>query len=85
MFVEYKVRPVTRYLVTRYMSEGDGAGSSSIQGEFDSEHVAYEVGYALCRAEHDRLGYPVGDERIQYPEKPVLARAPKQLDPTDQD
>jgi hypothetical protein len=29
--------------------------------------MAYAVGYALCKAEHDRLGWPPADERIQYP------------------
>lgn len=69
MFVEYKVRPVTRYIVTRYESgDEQGKGSCSCHGEFDSVYVANEVGYALCRAEHERLGYPAGDERIRYPE-----------------
>jgi len=83
MFVEYKVRPVTRYVVTRYSASDDmTSGSSSVQGEFDSEHVAYEVGYALCKAEHERLGYPVGDMRIQYPEKIIVGEAPEQIDPS---
>lgn len=65
--IEYKVRPVTRYVVTRYERRGN-AGGSEQQGEFDNAATAYAVGYALCRAEHERLGWPVGDERIQYPE-----------------
>lgn len=67
MFVEYKIRPVTRYIVTRFEAGDDGSGSSTVQGEYDSADVAYDVGYALSRAEHERLGYPPGDERIQYP------------------
>lgn len=75
-FVEYRVRPVTRYAVTRYerqeSDDGTTGSCASVvgKGEFDSEHVAYEVGYALAKDEHGRLGYPVGDERIQYP-KPL--------------
>ena len=64
--IEYKVRPVTRYVVTRFES---GAGSAQ-QGEFDNADSAHAVAYALCRAEHERLGWPVGDERIQYPQLP---------------
>lgn len=66
MQVEYRVRPVTRYIVTRFHKTDNGGGVET-KGEFDSPVVAYEVGYALAKEEHQRLGYPVGDERIQYP------------------
>lgn len=73
--IEYRVRPVTRYIVTRYEEESTGiagqpiTGASSTQyGEFDSHKEAYNVGYALCLAEHQRLGWPPGDERIRYPD-----------------
>lgn len=70
MFVEYKVRPVTRYIVTSFMSANEQVkGGSSTHGEFSSSDVAYEVAYALCRAEHESLGYAPGDERIRYPER----------------
>lgn len=78
MQVEYRVRPVTRYIVTRYYEETQGAGrglcGSQFKGEFDSSRIAYEVGYALAKEEHERLGYPIGDERIQYP-APLMAEA----------
>jgi hypothetical protein len=64
--VEYRVRPITRFVVTRYHEEERGAGCET-KGEYDNANVAFEVGYALCKAEHERLGWPVGDERIQYP------------------
>lgn len=67
MKVEYKVRPVTRFVVTRFE---DGAGSS-IKGEFDSADVAYEVGYALAKEEHERLGLPIGSMDIIYPQHPL--------------
>lgn len=66
--IEYRVRPVTRYVVTRF-EDNETHGGSSQHGEFDNQDVAHEVAYALCRAEHERLGYPPGDERIQYPVK----------------
>lgn len=70
--IEYRVRPVTRYIVTRYeqeVSDSDSTrdGASSRHGEFENFEIAYEVGYALCKAEHERLGWPLGDPRIQYP------------------
>lgn len=74
--IEYRVRPVTRFIVTRYEREAseDGractAGKSSTVGEYDNGDVAYQVGYAVCKAEHDRLGWPPGDMRIQYPDSP---------------
>ena len=66
--IEYRVRPVTRYIVTRYSQERDRLGGSSECGEYDRYDTAYQVAYALCRAEHERLGYPLGDERIKYPQ-----------------
>lgn len=71
--IEYRVRPVTRYFVTRYESAADNAESnapnsrSTQHGEFDNFETAYAVGYALCKQEHERLGYPLDDMRIQYP------------------
>jgi hypothetical protein len=74
--IEYRVRPVTRYIVTRFEvdknSEVNARNNGSSQhGEFDNFEVGYEVAYALCKAEHDRLGWPPGDERIQYPRQEI--------------
>lgn len=68
--IEYRVREVPRYIVTRYEEEHTGdkcSAGSSVHGEFDNFDTAYAVAYALCKAEHDKLGWPPGDERIQYP------------------
>lgn len=72
MFIEYKVRPITRYVVTRFETTGPdengrGAAGSRCLGEYDNVEVAQEVGYALCRAEHENLGWAPGDDRIRYP------------------
>lgn len=69
--LEYRVKPITRYVVTRY-EEGPGGntGSVSERGHYDNPDVAWEVAYALCKQEHERYGYPVADERIQYPRHP---------------
>ena len=67
--IEYRVIPVTRYTITRYSESLDGAsGGVSTKGEYSNEEVAYEVAYALCKAEHERLGLPVGSDLVKYPE-----------------
>lgn len=79
--VEYKVRPVVRYIVTKYQEDmifrpGEedqpgcpGAGSETC-GEFDSPDAAYNVAYALCRSQHDASGLPIDSDVFIYPEKP---------------
>jgi len=73
-FIEYRVVPVTRFIVTRYErhESADGrtgsATGSRQQGEFPNGETAYAVAYALAREEHERLGYPPGDTRIRYPD-----------------
>jgi hypothetical protein len=74
MKVEYRVISVTRYAVTRY-EEGEQSAASRQVGEYGNAEMAYEVGYALAKAEHQRLGYPPGDERIQYPENPFIVKS----------
>jgi hypothetical protein len=74
--IEYRVRPVTRYIVTRFegyasnVEGGAAGGSGSVcgRGEFDNAETAYEVGYALAKADHARMGWPIDDPRIQYPQ-----------------
>jgi len=69
--IEYKLRPVTRYIVTRYEGSDNPnvarAGACTIHGEFDNERIAYEVGYALAKADADRLGLPPGDMTVIFP------------------
>lgn len=66
--VEYRVRKIERYVVTRYHEIGGGIGAGvDTKGEYGNAGTAREVAYALCKAEHDSLGWPIGDERIQYP------------------
>lgn len=74
MKVEYKVRAVTKYIVTRYEESGvvGKAGYSSKRGEFDNFDTAYHVGYAMAKLEHEQLGYAPGDMRIIYPESRPL-------------
>ena len=64
--VEYRVRPVTRFIVTKYEEEG-AAQSVQTMGEYDNQFVAQEVAYALCKADHERRGWAPGDPRMVYP------------------
>lgn len=82
MKIEYRVKPVTRFIVTRWedpLSDKpephNVACARQIGNEYANADMAYEVGYALCRAEHERLGWPIADERIQYPRHPNEANA----------
>ena len=74
--IEYKIKPVTRYIVSRYHQDGRAAGAD-VRGEFDNEEMAYQVGYALCKAEHDAAGTHLGDTDFIYPSRPSEANAIK--------
>lgn len=72
--IEYRARPVTRYVVTRYEHRSDENGDSGAcceRGNFSSPYVAHEVAHALAKDERERLGWLPGDERIQFPPHPV--------------
>ncbi len=50
--VEFRVIPVTRYIVTRYEEESDGSGASNSPiGEFDNEVKASNAVSAFGEAE----------------------------------
>jgi hypothetical protein len=66
--IEYRIKSITRYIVTRHEGGENAGGVKQIGNEYNSYDTAYEVGYAVCRMEHERLGWPVGDGRIIYPE-----------------
>lgn len=72
--IEYRVRPVTRYVITRFegFSGPDGGGGCTTRGEYDNADVAYEVAYALAKLDHENKGWLPGDERIQYPRHPEV-------------
>jgi hypothetical protein len=67
--IEYRVRPVTRYIVTSFRHRNGTTGSRQ-HGEFDNEETAYQVGYALAKSDHEREGWPIDDPRIRYPTRP---------------
>ena len=67
--IEYRVKPVTRYVVTRYEKTETGGGVSTV-GEYDNAEIAYHVGYAMCRTEHAKAGTPPDDMNFVYPSIP---------------
>lgn len=67
MKVEYKVRAVTRFILTRYEDSETSAGISSQRGEYDNAEVAYQVGYAMCRLEHEKSGEELDSMNFIYP------------------
>lgn len=62
--IEYRLRPVTRFVLTRYDKDG-----SKPLGEFDNADLAYEAGHAMAFEERETLGWPPGDERIKFPDR----------------
>lgn len=75
-YSEFRVREVTRYIVTRYdgvkHTNGTESGSSPRQlgNEFPSADTAYEVAYALARQEAEHRGLPPGSMGVIYPAHP---------------
>lgn len=68
--VEYRIKEVKRYIITRY-EETENIATSREKGTYDSADMAYEVAYALCKHDHEKLGWPIADDRIQYPVHPA--------------
>lgn len=73
MQIEYRVRPVTRFVVTKCTQDEDRSGSVGTCGEYDNADVAYDVGYALAKADADRFGLPPGDASVMFPARLDLA------------
>ena len=66
MTIEYRVKPITRFIVTRFEEKDDGGAATQI-GTYDNGATAYEVGYALCRLEHIKSGEPEASINFVYP------------------
>lgn len=79
MTVEYRVKRVERYIVTRFEGADHRSGSVAQRGFYETPQVAYEVAYALCKAEHERSGEEPGSMNFIYPAREEWMR----LDPPD--
>lgn len=67
MTIEYRVKRVERFIVTRHEDHGSTGSTRQIGKEFDHFETAYEVATALARAEQERLGLPPGDGGVIFP------------------
>lgn len=69
--IEYRVKRVERFIVTRYeeSASGDTGSVRQIGNEYDGFEVAYQVGYALARADQERLSLPPGDMGVMFPSR----------------
>ncbi len=66
--IQYRVRPVTRYLVTRFEHQDDSRPGRVVEkGEYENAQTAFEVAKALCKAEHDAAGTAIDDPNFIYP------------------
>ena len=68
MKTEYKVRPVERYVVTKFTSDSPNGGRSETIGEFDNYERAYLNAYALAGMDAKKRGLPDGDPGVTFPE-----------------
>lgn len=67
--IEYRVKRVERFIVTRYEYDTSRVSGfvRQIGKEFDNFETAYEVGYALAKADKERLGLLPGDDGVLFP------------------
>ena len=67
-FIEYRVRPVTRFIVTRFHQADNGRSEGSEAfGEYGNELRAYEVMMALARSEKNPYVVYVGGNAADVP------------------
>jgi hypothetical protein len=74
MTIEYRVRPIVRFLVTRHEIAEDGGSTQHIGSEYPNGDTAFEVAYALASAEAKRMNLSPGSMEMIYPQTPVTYR-----------
>lgn len=67
--IEYRVRPVTRFVVTRFESDG-GMASSTSCGEFDREEAALRVGFAAAKMDQEEFRFDHNRAKVIFPDMP---------------
>lgn len=69
--IEYRVKPITRYVVTRYEDASSGGyeqpATVTERGTFDNHDTAFAVAHALCNHEHCASGEPLDSMSFIYP------------------
>lgn len=71
MTIEYRIKPVVRYYITRHEQTENAGSTQHIGSEYSSGEVAFEVAYALAHAEAERLGLAPGSMNLIYPTQPI--------------
>lgn len=62
MTIEYRVRPVTRYLITRFEAKDNTNGGSEGYGELENWELAITIAQRLAKAEEGAVYiYPDAD------------------------
>lgn len=69
MTIEYRVKRVERFIVTRHEDTGSTGSTRQIGKEFDGFDTAFEVGYALAKADQERLGLAEDDMGVIFPSR----------------
>ena len=69
MTIEYRVKRVERFIVTRHEKHHPNGpvGCRQIGREFDNFETAYEVGTALARSDQEQLGIQPGGDGVIFP------------------
>lgn len=67
MTIEYRVKSVERFIVTRHEDGPVASGAQQKGPDYPSHEQAYEVATALARDERERLGLPPGDMGVIFP------------------
>lgn len=67
MTIEYRVKRVERFIVTRHEDHGSTGSTRQIGKEFDNFETAYEVGTALARSDQERLCILPGEYGVIFP------------------
>ncbi len=71
MTIEYKIKPVVRYFITRHETTENTGSTQNVGSEYANGETAFEVAYALARAEANRLSLPIGSMDLIYPQTPI--------------
>lgn len=67
MTIEFRVKSVERFIVTRHEDGPTASGAQQKGPEYASFDTAYEVATALARQEQEKLGLPPGDMGVIFP------------------
>lgn len=71
MTIEYRLKRVERFIVTKHEDHGETSSSRQVGKEYDKFDTAYEVAAALARSDQDRLGLAPGEDGVVFPSQSI--------------